>query len=55
VTKRLSGISVEHVPEAVDIKTLKWREIAHKFNAGWLNKADYGVDKYGAYPQKIST
>ncbi len=30
-----AGISVEHVPEVVDPKTLNRREISHIFNTGW--------------------
>jgi hypothetical protein len=33
--KSESGISAEDVLEVVDLKTLKNREIAHKFNTGW--------------------
>ena len=33
--KSQSEISAECVPEVVDMKTLKGREIAHKFNTGW--------------------
>jgi hypothetical protein len=43
--KNQSGISVEHVPEVDDMKTLKGREIAHKFNTGWEVGTVKGVEK----------
>ena len=33
--KSQSGIPVEDVPEVVDIKTIKDRQITHEFNTGW--------------------
>jgi len=35
VCKCEAGMSVENVPAAVNIKTLKGRFIAHKFSTGW--------------------
>ncbi len=43
------GISVEDALEVVDLKTLKNREIAHKFNAGWELGTVKGVEKSGEF------
>jgi hypothetical protein len=47
--KSESGISVEDVLAVVDLKTLKNREIAHKFNAGWELGTVKGVEKSGEF------
>ena len=47
--KNQSGISVEHVPEVDDMKTLMGREIAHKFNTGWEVGTMKCVEKNGEF------
>ena len=40
-----AGMSVEDVPAIVNIKTLKRRLIAHKFNTGWAVGVVKSVEK----------
>jgi len=40
-----AGMSVEDVPSIVNIKTLKGRLIAHKFNTGWTVGVVKSVEK----------
>jgi len=46
-----TGISVEEVPAIVNIKTLKGRLIAHKFNTGWaLGVVNSGKEEEYCWP-----
>ncbi len=44
-----TGMSVEDVPVIVDIKTLKGRLIARKFNTGWAVGVVKSVEKHDMF------
>ena len=45
MVKCAAGMSVEDVPTAVNIRTLKGQFIAHKFSTGWAVEVVKSVEK----------